>query len=40
MYIEKVILIENLVVETKITKSQKQTWDISSYTQFHSSFMF
>ena len=40
MYIEKVILIEKIVVETNITKSQKRTWDISSYVQFHPSFMF
>ena len=40
MYIEKVILIEKIVVETNVTKSQKQTWDISSYIQLHSSFMF
>ena len=35
MYIEKVILIEKIVVETNITKSQKRTWDIFSYVQFH-----
>ena len=40
MYIQKVILIEKIVVETNISKSQKQTWDISSYTQFHPSFIF
>ena len=40
MYIEKVILIEKIVVETNVTKSQKQTWDITSYIQLHSSFMF
>lgn len=40
MYIQKVILIEKIVVEINITESQKQTWDISSYTQFHPSFIF
>lgn len=40
MYIQKVILIEKIVVETNITKNQKKTWDISSYTQFHPSFIF